>query len=270
MAAIHVGQGTVISLDIKDFFPSIKQWMVQEALVSMGMGETPAVLLSELCTFKSYVPQGALTSPKVSNLITAGTFGPEVAEFCTEKGYQLSIYADDVTISFTSVELDGGRAQSSEAIRFVTETLSKYRFKVNRAKTKIMLRHRRQWVCGAVVNDRVNLRRTERARLKAIVHNCEQRGIEHEAQVSGKEPLSFIRVYAGRLNWFTQLNPDAGRKLLARFKACASTYTGGLGVEIPELSWNSSVEISLSPEDENEERNLLPQNENGADQPAPF
>jgi RNA-directed DNA polymerase len=63
-------------LDIKDFFHTIKQNELLHVISAIGIGALPARTLSELCTFKAFVPQGAITSPKVSNIITARTFGP--------------------------------------------------------------------------------------------------------------------------------------------------------------------------------------------------
>ena len=80
MAANHVRKKVVVSLDIKDFFHSIKQRTLQELFGKYGFGEKPARTLSELCTFKSYVPQGAITSPKISNLIAADSFGPRIKQ----------------------------------------------------------------------------------------------------------------------------------------------------------------------------------------------
>jgi len=256
-------------MDIEDFFPSIKQFMVEEALRALGVGETPARILSELTTFKSYVPQGALTSPKISNIIAAGTFGPIIKTFCEERGLALTIYADDITVSFTVDDRERGKLLVREIKDFVSSVLRSSRFSVNREKTKIMYRNTRQWVCGAVVNDRVNMQRKERLQLRALVHNVSVNGVEVEATKCGLETAAFIRKYAGRLNWLHQLNPAAGNKLRPVFKQAASTYLAMVNLgEIPELAWDSSAPTFTSAEDENAERQMLPQNQ--PNEPAPF
>jgi len=245
MAEYHVGQQVVISIDIKDYFPSITQIMVEEAFNSIGIDSDSARILSELCTYKAFVPQGALTSPKVSNLITAGSFGPVVNKFCGERGLALTIYADDLTISFTK-EFESREAQQAfvqEVIQAVTVALNTFGFRVNSKKTKVMRAHRRQWVCGAVVNAKVNMRRQERLNLKALVHNCEVNGLEAEAAKTGMNLLKFIRKYAGRLNWLTQLNPEVGEDLRQRFALMVKPLLRRHpDIEIPELAWSSSRE----------------------------
>lgn len=245
MASNHVGKDVVISLDIKDFFPSIKQYMVSSLFVALGVKEDPAELLSELCTYKAYVPQGSLTAPKVSNLISAGTFGPKIHKFCQDEGLTLTIYADDITISFNRKfnGLEEAKAYSAKIIEFVTGAVEGAGFRINRKKTKIMTPHTRQWVCGAVVNSKVNLRKTERLSLRALIHNCSKNGLENEARKSNLSPEAFIRKYAGRINWFCQLNMDQASPLKAKFRKLTQPYLKlHPNLNIPELSWNSGVE----------------------------
>lgn len=226
MAGIHVGKKIVVSLDLKDFFTSIKQHHLESIFSAVGFGNAAALTLSELCTYKSFVPQGALTSPKISNIFTALTFGPEVKQFCDDKGYVLSIYADDITISRdTGVEGVEGKNTTRDLIQFVTDTVQKYGMRINREKTKVMHSYQRQWVCGTVVNEKVNLLKRDRYSLKAIVHNCELNGIKQEATKTGIAPGEFAAKITGKLGWYAQLNPEAGNKLKEKFKAVYDATT---------------------------------------------
>lgn len=222
MAKVHEGALKVVSLDIENFFPSIKQNRIFSILVERGFGEKPARTLSELMTFGPFVPQGAITSPKISNIVAAETFGPVVKEFCDERGLALTIYADDITIS-SKQDFD-----SNEVIAFVSGALARFRFKVNTAKTKVMkkgTRNSRLYVCGAVVNDKVNLIRSERLKLRAIVHNCEVNGIDAEASKNALTPAEFMAQVRGRLNWFRQLNPEKASPLVDRFKGACDVWS---------------------------------------------
>lgn len=213
MAQIHTGKKVVISVDIKDFFHSIKQDMIHEMLVDHGMGDKAARTVSELCTYKAFVPQGALTSPKVANMITAMTFGPEIQQYCRNNGLVLSIYADDVTISSTNPALN-----VSEVLTFVTSTIRNHGFRINHEKTKVMWDTTRQYVCGVVVNQKTNLMKRERYKLRAIVHNIQKNGVENEAKKSGEEPGHFASHIMGRLNWFKQLNLPLGDKYMKQLQ----------------------------------------------------
>lgn len=213
MAAQHVNKHVVLSIDIKDFFHSIKQSMLQQTFLSLGMGEKAARTVSEICTFKAFVPQGALTSPKIANLITALTFGPRIKEYCDENNLTLSVYADDITISSNNPNLN-----VSEVLTFVSSCVTNAGFRVNREKTKVMWKTHRQYVCGVVVNSKTNMIKKERYKLRAIVHNITRNGLEAEATKNNLTANQFANHVRGRLNWLKQLNQPLGDKHILKLK----------------------------------------------------
>lgn len=214
MAALHTNKKVVLSVDIKDFFHSIKQNLLQSTFESLGIGDKPARTLSEICTYKAFVPQGALTSPKVANLVTALTFGPRIKEYCDQHNLTLSIYADDITISSDNPTLN-----VSEVLTFVTTCITDAGFRVNREKTKVMWKTHRQYVCGVVVNAKTNMLKKERYKLRAIVHNITRNGLEAEAQKNGATTDQFANHIRGRLNWLKQLNKPLGEKYILKLKS---------------------------------------------------
>lgn len=215
MTQMHIRKRMVLSIDIKDFFHSIKQRSLQTMFLEMGLGEMPARTLSELCTYTSYVPQGALTSPKISNIIAAKTFGPLLKTYCDEKGFALTIYADDVTIS-----MDTYQPSIPQIIAEISEFITRFGFRINNRKTKVMGYYQRQWVCGVVVNQKTNMLKKERLALRAIVHNITVNGLETEAAKNGDmTPGQFLSMIRGKVNWLKQLNPDLGGRLTDKLKA---------------------------------------------------
>ena len=213
MAAKHIGKHCVISLDIKDFFTSIKQHTLFDIMKRLNIGDQPARTISEITTYKAFVPQGALTSPKISNLVTSVTFGPEVQAYCTEKNFTLTIYADDITVSTDDKEVN-----PKQVVRELSALVMHHGFRINHKKTKVMFKGQRQYVCGAVVNAKVNLIVKERKRIRAIVHNIIKNGIDTEAINSNKEPSQVLNYIRGRINWFRQLNKPMGQKYFDQLK----------------------------------------------------
>jgi RNA-directed DNA polymerase len=224
MANLHTNKEVVISLDLKDFFHSIKQSMVFEILGRLGIHSLPARVLSELCTYKAFVPQGALTSPKIANIITAFSFGPTVKEYCDTKGLTLTIYADDITMSGTVLT-----GNIPGIINDVTAIVRRYGFRINFDKTKVMRKTRRQYVCGVVVNEKTNLLKKERYKLRAIVHNIAKNGLSTEAAKSNVSPSEFANHIRGKVNWFRQLNPILGERLYHKL----DTHLKENPVEVP-------------------------------------
>jgi retron-type reverse transcriptase len=68
-AITHCGNRYVYTLDIKDFFPGITRGQVRDMFTSLGIPGTHAEVLSELCTYGGVLPQGAITSPAISNIV---------------------------------------------------------------------------------------------------------------------------------------------------------------------------------------------------------
>lgn len=68
-ARFHRNQKQVLTLDIKDFFPSIKVFKVIDIFKSIGYCDSVAVMLANLCCLDGSLPQGAPTSATLSNLV---------------------------------------------------------------------------------------------------------------------------------------------------------------------------------------------------------
>ena len=218
LAELHVGKACVVSFDIKDYFTSITQIMLDRLFMdTFNIGASASRTLSEVCTYKYFVPQGGLTSPKLANLITATTFGPAIKDYCDERGLVYTVYADDITISFPVRSLFI-KEEVAELKQFVYETLKSFGFRVNTQKTKVMWTNQRQYVCGVVVNSHTNMKKADRLKLRAIVHNMEKNGIAAEAEKSSMDAASFYSHIHGKVNWYKQLNPVHGGILSDKLK----------------------------------------------------
>lgn len=102
-AAQHRGNRVVHCLDIKKFFPNTPRvrviWFFQTI---MRCRADVAGLLGDLCTFEGHLPTGSPLSPILA-YYSYHDMWAEIAAFCTEKGYTLTVYVDDVTISGVKV-----------------------------------------------------------------------------------------------------------------------------------------------------------------------
>jgi RNA-directed DNA polymerase len=73
-------------------------------------------------------------------------------------------------------------------------------------------------VCGVVVNERLNVPRTEYDRLKAILHDA----AHHGPAAANRDDVPDFRAHLqGRIAWVGQLHRARGDKLRARFDAIA-------------------------------------------------
>ncbi len=97
-ARLHCPSKWVYSLDIRDFFPSITEQQVRDALVAVGYAGHTASFLSRLLTLNGQLPQGSPASPVISNLVFSTTDHLLIA-LADEFGVRYTRYADDLVFS---------------------------------------------------------------------------------------------------------------------------------------------------------------------------
>lgn len=167
----HVGKGVVLHMDMKNFFPSTRESRVRAAFRTQGWDEDTAALLTGLCCLEGGLPQGAPTSPMLSNIVNyrldCRLAGMARSNSPGCGGVSYTRYADDITFSF------GADVRGSVVTDFINMTrrvLHANGYRLHPAKTRVMRRHQRQVVTGLVVNESINLPRPLRRKLRAIQH----------------------------------------------------------------------------------------------------
>jgi uncharacterized protein (TIGR03067 family) len=163
----HAKRAVVVRLDLKDFFPATAAGRVYHYLRYIGWNRPAARLLTRLCTHRGGLPQGAPTSPGLSNLVNY-RLDSRLAAMARKLGAAYSRYADDLTLSFAEDDRDVIRY----LIRFARRVAADVGYVVHgRKKLHIRRRHQQQRVTGLVVNEGVRLPRATRRWLRAVEHH---------------------------------------------------------------------------------------------------
>lgn len=213
----HVGQDLILGIDLKDFFPSIRYNRVFGIFSKMGYTTKVSQFLSEICTYDWCLPQGAPTSPMISNLI-AWHLDVRLSKFCLKYGFNYSRYADDITISGSNI--------IPRYKTIICNIIESEGFEVNKEKVRVLGRGSAQKVTGLIVNDKVSLGKKRKKTLRAIIHNISKNG----PILENKEQNPFFREkILGDLSFAYQVNPQFAQSLLDSIK---------------EIEWN---EISEKP-----------------------
>lgn len=104
-AAAHRQSRAVRCLDIKKFFPSTPSrrvnWFFRNV---MGFRKDAAGLITDLTTFEGRLPTGSPLSPILAYFAFFDMWA-EINVFCASRGYVLTVYIDDVTVSGAQVPL---------------------------------------------------------------------------------------------------------------------------------------------------------------------
>ncbi len=189
----HVGQAIVLNADLENFFPSIHWTRVRKVFQTLGYSPAVAAILALVCTecprrevqFNGqtmYVatgprglPQGACTSPMLSNMV-ALRLDRRLVGLANKFGLKYTRYADDLTLSGGH---DLGRRLGYVMAR-LRHIAADEGFAINESKTRVQRRHQAQSVTGLIVNDRVSVSRSELRRLRAILHSAKSQGLESQ------------------------------------------------------------------------------------------
>ena len=165
-AAQHVGRAIVLRFDVVDFFPSTRAERIERMFLRFGWDAEAAALLVRLVTHQGGLPQGAPTSPRLSNLVNRG-LDADLERWIGRRRGRCTRYADDVTVSFP--EDWRGEPERTRAAVARAFSLRGYRLH-GKEKSSVRRRHQRQLVTGLVVNGKVGIPRETRRLLRAARH----------------------------------------------------------------------------------------------------
>lgn len=202
-AVPHLKNRIVIKLDIRQFFDHITYPMVKEYVFRKDyFSENNRILLSLLCMYNESLPQGAPTSPAISNILLYD-FDNRIGEWCRQRNIVYTRYCDDMTFS--------GLFENwypIDVIRKVKLELKKYGLFINRKKTKVLYNGQRKRITGIVVNDKANASIDYRKKIRQEMYYIEKFGIqEHLRNIQSKDSTDhYLRSLLGRINYVLSIN----------------------------------------------------------------
>ena len=228
-AAVHTNSQFVLSMDLKDFFPTLTFRRVKGIFRAMGYLEGIATIFALICTEsprqpiclkddqtgeKKWVhvavgprclPQGSPASPMLTNLASM-RLDRRLTGFACKHGLRYTRYADDLTFSAPM-----GTDHKKEWLEnVVTDIVQGEGFQVHPEKTKMMGTGNRQEVTGLVVNDTIVPRvpKTVKEKLRAAIHNQEQGKAFYEDES--------LDTFLGYASFIYSAQPTIGQKYLDR------------------------------------------------------
>lgn len=178
----HIGQNYVFNTDIENFFPSIEQPRVWKRfqLKPFNFKKPIASILAGLCcikeknddgTVKYILPQGAPTSPLITNAI-CDTLDRRLSGLARRFNLHYSRYADDITFSsMHNVYKEDGDFRAE-----LKRIIEGQNFKMNEAKTRLRKIGERQEVTGLTISNKVNASTAYVAEIRNLLHIWEKYG----------------------------------------------------------------------------------------------
>lgn len=200
----HLGHEDVLKLDIRKYFDSVTYPLIKEkAFPAKRYSEPNRILLAILCTCKDALPQGAPTSPAISNILLRD-FDNAVGKWCRKRNLTFTRYCDDMTFSGAI-----GTDRKKEIIRFVEQELRKAGLFLNANKTVLVHEGQRKCVTGLVVNEKLGVPAAYRRRIRQEMHYISRYGLaSHLGRTENPlSPAEYIRSLAGRISFVLSVDP---------------------------------------------------------------
>lgn len=207
-ALSHAHHRWVVNIDLQDFFPSIHFGRVYGLFKAkpFEFNEKLSKELANLCCYQNHLPQGAPTSPIISNFI-CWKLDNELYSFAKKSKCTYSRYADDITFSGNVKVIpedigsfDGQEFKLSDKLNSIIEENG---FKVNINKCRCAWSNNHQEVTGLTVNNtRPNVRRTYIRRIRAMLHASERYGLASAAAEHFNKYSSFKDMPKDRTSAF--------------------------------------------------------------------
>lgn len=105
----HIGSNFFVRIDIQNFFPSITSDTVKKEITNIISGTSAEEkgkiieLVTEIVCTDNCLPQGAITSPIVSNIVMA-RIDQRITKYCQELNVKYTRYADDLLFSSSNFD----------------------------------------------------------------------------------------------------------------------------------------------------------------------
>ncbi|HYW19492.1 MAG TPA: reverse transcriptase domain-containing protein [Nodularia sp. (in: cyanobacteria)] len=220
-AQAHAKKRYVLNIDLKDFFPSINFGRVRGMFMATPYGLHPdvATVLAQICCHNNQLPQGAPTSPIITNMICA-KMDSQLQRLAKDCKATYTRYADDITFSTTLPKFPRDLAyitndEDGEKL-VIGNTLSNIingnRFELNEGKGRLQARENHQEVTGLTTNLFPNLDRTYVRQVRAMLHAWAKFGLEAaeneyfdkyviKSRLDIKEKLKFKEVLRGKIEF---------------------------------------------------------------------
>ncbi len=201
----HKGYRYILKLDIKSFFEDISYVDIFNIFKEYGFSNGLCGLLAHLVTYDDYLPQGAPTSPYLSNLVLRD-FDYIVGDFCEKNNINYTRYSDDMTFSMNEYNKD--------LVRFIRTNLYKYGLELNNTKISLINNSQKQKITGIVVNNKLQVDSKYRRRIRQEVYYINKYGFDKHMNIVEKRKT--LKSLYGKISFV--LSIDSSNKEFIKYK----------------------------------------------------
>lgn len=198
-ARLHVDRKEFLKIDIKDFFPSIKINRIIPIFRALGYSKKVAYYLSAICTIDGYLPQGAPTSPVLSNLVLRH-MDKRLLSFAKKMNLRYTRYADDLAFS--------GEQIPFKFLSYIEKIIESSGFLINEGKTFFQKSAGKRILTGiSIADSELKLPREYKRKLKQEVFFVKQFGLLSHMRKKKIRNGNYLQSLIGKIRFWLQVEP---------------------------------------------------------------
>jgi RNA-directed DNA polymerase len=199
-AKLHLSKPILLKIDLRNFFSTIKIERIIKVFRKLGYPKNVSFYLASLCCLNGVLPQGAATSPTLSNIISR-ILDKRLHKLSEKFNLTYSRYADDMTFS--------GEIIPDYFISLVEEIIEDEGFQINENKTLLVENSKRQIVTGLSVSGKeLKIPRNYKRKLRQEIHFIISFGYySHLSKLKIKDPFYIDSIY-GKLLFWKSIEPE--------------------------------------------------------------
>lgn len=195
----HVGKSELLKVDLKDFFPSIGINRVIHLFRRQGYNPKVSFYLAALCCLKGKLPQGAPTSPYISNLV-GRPLDYRMKCLAKSKSLNYTRYADDIAFSGEKIE--------KSLIGTVCRIIEDEGFRINEEKIRLYKGQNRKIVTGICISERLSLPREYKRTLRQEIYYIRKYGLISHIEKRKIKRTNYCESLLGKFNYWLYVEPD--------------------------------------------------------------
>lgn len=206
-AKIHRNKRYVLNVDILEFFPSFHFGRVRgyfKKSKEFGLLNECATLIAQLTCYNGGLPQGAPTSPVISNLIF-NIVDMRILKLAKKYKLDYTRYVDDMSFSTNDKKF---LFTHKKFIEELINILEKSGFKINENKTRLEYFSSRQEVTGLTVNKKLNANKSFIKKTRAMANELYKTG---KFSINGKKGT--LNQLEGRFAFINQIDKENNKIL---------------------------------------------------------
>lgn len=197
---VHVCQNHFLKIDLKDFFPSISINRVITIFKSLGYTHKVSFYLASICCYGDVLPQGAPTSPMLSNIV-AISLDNRLMNYSRRFNLKYTRYADDLAFSGDDIPV--------KHVEYITEIIKACGFTVNEKKTILQQEKHKRILTGiSIAEEVIKVPREYKRRLKLEIHCIRKYGLLGHMRKHKIRNPDYLQSIVGKIHFWLAVEPD--------------------------------------------------------------